>query len=201
MPRVDVHIAIGHDEPWLTDCVNSLMREDVNIWFVPKIEGDTAAAREAGFRKGSAPYVSFVDPDDLVVPGVFERCVAALDQHWEWVGCYTDESLITADGDFLMHGWSIDPRPFEAMGYRHELMQGIHHLRVLRRSIVERCLPLKTKRMPEPVLMHEMRKYGELGHIPIVGYHWRIHKANTFFTYTADELNEADRIARDLRSV
>lgn len=196
MPRVDVHIVIGPNEPWLTECVQSLMHEDVHIWFVPKVDGNTAAAREAGFRKGTAEYVSFVDPDDLIMPGIFAKCVHALDNHPHWVGVYTDEVLIDRNGAFIMNGWSVDHLVFEPMGYCHELMQGVHHLRVLRRSVVEKCLPLKTKRIPEPVLMHQLRQYGVLRHLFVVGYQWRVHGQNTFLSYTIDELNEAIEYVR-----
>lgn len=191
MSLVDVHLICGTREPWLDDCLASLKDEPITLWPIDRIEGDTAAARERGFRCGTLPYVSFVDPDDMVVPGIFQQCADLLDENPDLVGVYTDELLVNRRGEYLMDGWSLDDTPFLRFGYRQALMQGIHHLHVLRREVVEQCLPLKTKRMPEPVLMHELAQFGDLHHLCEVGYFWRIHGKNTFFSYTTDELDEA----------
>jgi hypothetical protein len=195
-PMIDVHIIVKpFGEHWIRQCLDSLKGEHINTFFVDYIEGDTAKARMQGFIKGHADFVSFVDPDDMVVPGIFERCVKAMTK--ECSGVYTDEVLIGDHGKYLMDGWSTNERPFFRYGYRRSLMQGIHHLRVLKRSAVEQCLPLKTKRVPEPILMHELKKIGPLVHLREVGYKWRIHEGNTFFRYTENELDEAVNYIRN----
>jgi len=192
---IDVHIAVGVPEPWIHQCLDSLKDEHVNVFFVNRVEGNTAKARTEGFKKGTADFVSFIDPDDVIVPGIFDLCLNAMTR--ECSGVYTDEVLIGPEGNFLMNGWSIDEKPFFQFGYRKSLMQGIHHLRVLKRSAVSECLPLKTKRLPEPVLMHELKKIGPLIHLPVIGYKWRLHKGNTFFNYTENELDEAVNFIRN----
>jgi Glycosyl transferase family 2 len=192
---IDVHIVVKPCERWIRQCLDSLKNEPVNIFFVPHVEGDTARARMEGFGKGCSDFVSFVDPDDVVVPGIFERCMKAMTR--ECSGVYTDEILIGKDGAYLMDGWSINEEPFYSLGCRRSLMQGVHHLLVLKRSAVEQCLPLKTKRAPEAILIHDLKKIGPLVHLPIVGYKWRIHGENTIFKYTENELDEAVNYIRN----
>lgn len=194
---VDVHILTMGDNrgAWLRECLDSLQSEPVSIHLRPGIPGDTAAARTAAFKAGVNPYVAFVDPDDVIVPGIFAKLVGLLESEPIAVAAYSDETLMDANGDFIGFGWSIDPKPYIMAGYDlrcHEVGgRYIHHLRVMRRSVVERCLPLKTKRMPEPVLMRDLAKLGPILHLAEVGYRWRIHGGNTFLTYTPEEHSEA----------
>ena len=188
---VDVHIIAGKKERWIEECLASLSKEHVNIWFVPRIEGNTAKAREIGFRQGQADYVSFVDPDDRIVPGVFEKCLSAMNADQSLSGVYTDEILIDEQGKYLMDGWSKSTQLFPEQQLIADIFRGVHHLQVLRREYVEKCLPLKGKLMPEPILTSDIRQYGPLLHLPIVGYHWRIYKDQTFWCISDEELYEA----------
>lgn len=196
---IDVHIIVGEHEPWLNQCLGSLENEPIKIWTVKRIEGDLSKAREIGFSKGSSEYVSFVDPDDYVIPGAFQICLDALESNPDCVGVYTSDELIDEQGNHISYGWALDQKPFDEIGFPPELTAGIHHLRVFRRSAVEKCLPLKTKRVPEPLLNLEIQQHGPLLHLPIIGYRWRMHKGNTFTKYSQEELNEAIKIARDLQ--
>lgn len=200
MNRVDVHMVIGRREQWLQECLDSLKNEPINLFTVHRVEGDTGAARTQAFTMGTAEYVSFVDPDDKVVPGIFTKCTDILDDNPDVVGVYTDQVLINRHGDYLMDGWSINEQPFLRFGYRPELSQGHHNLYVLRREEVEKCLPLKTKRMPEVVLIHELKRLGSIHHLKEIGYFWRIHGKNTCLTYTKDELNDAMRCVEGINA-
>ncbi len=197
MKKVDVHIVVSQNEPWFPQCFDSLKNEPVNIFYIDAIPGHTSAARTLGFLNGDSEYVSFVDPDDEVIPGIFSDCIEILEKDKSLSGVYTDEILINANGEFLNNGWSMNP---PTLPWLQELHQGIHHLRVLRRSAVMKCLPLKTKRMPEIILMHEIKKCGPLHHLNKIGYKWRIHGSNTYMTYTVAELIEAMSLIGTLKS-
>ena len=193
---VDVHILILPDtnKDWLFQCLMSLKDEPAVLHLCPGLPGDTSAARTEAFKRGNLPYVAFVDPDDLVVPGVIGKLVSLLESTPDAVCAYSDEMLVNEAGIDMLPGWSRDALPYLSVGYdiRCHCIDGkyIHHLRVMRRVSVERCLPLKTKRMPEPVLMHDLAKLGKLIHLPEIGYKWRIHGNNTFSTYTKAEYDE-----------
>lgn len=198
MGSVDVHIVVGTKEQWLDKCLESLKNEPVTTWLVSRIEGDIAKARENGFSKGNSEYVSFVDPDDVVIAGAFSKCIKALDADTALAGVYTDDMLIDEQGNFISHGFAVDERPFREIGFPSELMK-IHHLRVFRRKFVEKCLPLKTKMVPEPILNVEIQNHGMLLHLPFTGYQWRMHPGNTIKRYTKEQCNEAIAYVRALR--
>jgi len=195
--EIDVHIVLGSLEPWLVECLDSLKDENVNVHFINKVDGDVASAREYGFRKGNAKYVSFVDPDDIVVQGSFQKCLEAIKANPDCVGAYTSDVLVDEKGNFICDGWATNEAPFTEMGFPKELTAGVHHLRVFKREFVEKCLPLKSKMIPEPLLNLEIQKYGKLIHVPVVGYKWRQHGNNTFKKYSPNELAEAISIARE----
>lgn len=80
MYLIDVHMIIYDESNCQVDrCLQSLKDEPINLHFVegrkewPPFEG-----RARGFAMGSAPYVSYVDPDDTLVPGAFEKLLAAI---------------------------------------------------------------------------------------------------------------------------
>lgn len=191
---VDVHILTlpGTRVEWLKECALSLINEPINRYFCDGIEGDIGAARTAAFRCGDSEYVSFVDPDDKVIPGTFAKLVALLEESPDAVMAYSDERLVDKWDRIICDGWSLRPDLFTSYDIRPHNINGeyVHHLRVMRRDAVEKCLPLKTKRMPEPCLMYDLAKLGRFVHLPEVGYMWRIHGENTFFSYTEEEIEE-----------
>jgi hypothetical protein len=195
---IDVHIIVSENEPWIEECLNSLESEPVNVWFVHRIEGDVRKAREEGFSKGSSEFVSFIDPDDVIVPGIFKQCLDVLHENPDAVGVYTTDELVDVSGNHIAYGWAQYEKPFTDKGFPIELTNGIHHLRVFRRSAVEKCLPLKSRMIPEPLLNAEIQKHGDLIHIPVVGYKWRIHGDNTFLKYKPEEVQEAVEFVRNL---
>ena len=56
----------------------SLEGHPINIHTLPGIAGDLRQARYLGYSKGDAPYVSFIDPDDVALPGTYERALNLL---------------------------------------------------------------------------------------------------------------------------
>lgn len=83
--KVDVHIiqpAVWDDRAIKlhAQCVDSLKNEPVDIHFVDYVPGDIRAARFAGFSRGIHKYVSFVDWDDYIEPGIFSKCLMVLDR-------------------------------------------------------------------------------------------------------------------------
>lgn len=199
---LDVHVLLlDNSNPiYLAECCNSLRFEPVNIWYANGVNNDIGEARSKAFLLGEAKYVSYVDPDDRVIPGSFQKCIDYLEANPSCPAVYTDEKMIDEDGDFIMNGWSYDDKPFLEKGYNPELLQGIHHLLVMRRDILLKCLPLKSKRVPEPVLTAELRTYGALEHLHFFGYEYRIHGKNTFSSHTAAEIEEALNLVRRFNS-
>ena len=81
MNKIDVHL-ITHNEPqWQIDrCLESLKDEPVTLHIVQGFyEWPPYQGRALGYSKGTAPYVSYVDPDDYLVPGAFTKLLTAIE--------------------------------------------------------------------------------------------------------------------------
>ncbi len=172
---VDVHVLLvpTTNKKWWQQCRDSLKDEPVNLHVVNGIVGHIGQGRARGVARGSAPYVSRVDPDDLVVPGAFEACINALDQNPRACGAYTDEFIIDQHGQILKPGiWSgIEWNPLLQLEPKY-----LHNIYVMRRCFVERHL-LELGRWPnmaEFVLKGLLTNHGPWIHVNRFGYKWRM---------------------------
>lgn len=98
MFSIDVHMLVYDEPEWMIDrCMQSLRNQPVNIHVVqgfdefPPLQG-----RAKGLEQGSAPFVSWVDPDDWCEPDIYEKLLDKLHSSnadivfcWEYV--YTDK--------------------------------------------------------------------------------------------------------------
>lgn len=82
MSLIDVHIAHlpGENKEWWEQCQRSLVDEPINIHNIDGVVKNIKQTRYNGFLQGTSPYVSFVDPDDYVLPGAFAKCLEVI-QH------------------------------------------------------------------------------------------------------------------------
>jgi len=194
---IDVHILVVEKESpmFLVKCLCSLLPEkDINIQLFPNAKESISDARSNAFMKGNSEYVSFVDGDDEITSGAFVPLVDALENDKDAVAAYCDEILVDAEGKFLKYGWSINPKPFLDAGHRIDVCKindkYIHHLIVMRRDAVEKCLPLKVKNLCEPELFHKLNRLGKILHIPYIGYKWRIHGGNMVSRFTDKDFDD-----------
>jgi hypothetical protein len=181
---IDVHVLTLPETNtiWFDELLESLRFEPIKLHIIDGIKGNLGLARTKGFQLGDCKYVSYVDHDDLVIPGIFRKVLDCLD-NTACSGVYTDEVLMNEFGKVFALGWSIDHRPFMS-DKRLQICniggQYMHHLIVLKREYVEKCLPLQSKMLPEPELLNKMLEFGPLVHLREIGYKWRIHKDNGY---------------------
>ncbi len=174
---IDVHVLLlpSTNQEWWQECQESMQGEPVNLHLVDGVEGHIGKGRAKGFAEGTAPYVSCVDPDDLVMPGAFSACLEALDANPEACGAYTDELLINAKDKV------IKPGVFSGMPWNPLLQlepQYLHHVYVIRREFVQKYL-LELRRWPgmaEFVLKGLLPAHGPWIHVNRMGYKWRMAK-------------------------
>jgi hypothetical protein len=175
--KVDTHILLMPDtnQTWWQECQKSLENEPINLHLVDGIPGHIGRGRAKGYSIGESPYVSCIDPDDLVVPGAFQACIDALEKNPQACGAYTDEVLIDEEGEPIRPGlWSGRPwNPLLQLEPKY-----LHHIFVMRREFVCRHLDELESKWPhlaEFVLKGLLCAHGPWVHVNRVGYHWRVH--------------------------
>lgn len=174
--KIDVHVLRHPDRPeWmLQQALVSLAVEPVNVHVLDAVVGHVGRARIAGFAQGSAEYVSFVDDDDAVEPGLFARALAVLEDNPELAGVFFPERRWGLDGQ-------LAPVPASAVPYSPTAlvaMPGRFHHGLFRRYAVARHLHLMRdwSIYPEPVLFAAMAAHWPLQALPDgPRYLWRRH--------------------------
>jgi hypothetical protein len=178
--KVDTHVLLMPDthQRWWEECKASLREEPINLHETPGVKGHIGKARANGFRQGTAPYVSCIDPDDLVIPGAFQACIDALEARPDACGAFTDELLVDINGRTIKPGiWSREPwNPLLQLEPKY-----LHHIYVMRRSYVEPYLNELEDKWPslaDFILKGLICKHGPWIHVDRFGYKWRIHRTN-----------------------
>lgn len=174
--RVDLHVlrdpARSH---WHDALFASLADQPCNVFVLDAVPGDLGRGRTLGFEAGSAPYVSFADDDDLVMPGAIAACVAALERDQGAVGAYTDEVWIDERGCRLSDGPSVGVE--WSLPWHLATPFGVHHLLVMRRDSLMPLLPIVDglARSADWTLTRLLALKGHWFHVPMIGYQWRRH--------------------------
>lgn len=177
MNKIDVHVLLlpTTDQNLWQECLETLQKEPINLHVVDGIEGHIGKARYAGFTQGNCPYISCIDPDDLVIPGAFAACLEALEENPKACGAYTDELIIDQDGKVVKPGiWSKTPwNPLLQLEPKY-----LHHIYVMRRSLVEKHYLeiLRWAIMPEYILKCLLVSQGPWVHVNRFGYKWRLNQ-------------------------
>lgn len=179
---IDVHVLHmpNENQEWWKGCESSLVGHPINIHNCDGIEGNVGEARRLGFNLGSAPYVSFVDPDDIVFPDSFQICLDVLEQHPEVCGVYTLSQAINSNGIIISRPW-YPYRPWSLYNMRLNVVE-IHQIAVMRRECVDEyhkldypTLPLTNMYSNTMMYLHMALKKPWIA-IDHIGYSWRTHK-------------------------
>jgi hypothetical protein len=127
-----------------------------------------------GFALGSNPYVAYVDPDDLVMPGAFQACIDALEARPETVMAYTCEARISERGLLLA---DYDKKLYAPFFNTPQEALRAHHLSVYRRSALPDLSFLETYPMgAEQALKQRLWGPDKFAFVDRCGYQWRRHK-------------------------
>ena len=183
MNPIDVHVLHlpGENEAWRKQCDDSLVGHPINIHHIDGVVGDMRRARGNGFSMGTAPYVSFVDPDDFVSPNAFEVCLNEIQQYPDVCGVYTLSNVIHVGDDgsdsepSLLHPFQQWPLPKKG-----RLLE-IHQLVVMKRELVQYVYDNFYEEIPrmqhaETWVYWTMAQWNPWRAVDFVGYNWRIRK-------------------------
>lgn len=164
--KVDVHIIVyenSNENGWLDICLESLKDEPINLYIIeastPLNENFYAKHRYEGYTKGSAPYVSYVDADDYIVPGTYEKCLKEIQKlSFKYDGVCTRERIYYQEENRMNH-----------------VLSAMHHLHVFRRNknfnmVLEKSRNIKW--CSDKFIMANLN----IKDLPFMGYVWRKHR-------------------------
>lgn len=203
---IDCHILTmpSHSAAWADELRADLAREPVNQHWLPGIDGQLGAALAQGYAQGSAPFVSYADPDDRVLPGTFAALLAALQAHpaapFAWAGeLLVDENLLALGAP--QHA----PRGYSQRSHRNSPMH-VHGVVLYRRASVAPVLHrlvgcgwlshyllsllVARPNVPQPAASLPV-------HVPLVGRLWRQHGSNASKRTTAADM----QLVRDISGI
>lgn len=177
---IDVHILHLPDENqhWWDLCQNSLQNHPINIFNCAGIPNNSPEARRLGYQHGTAPYVSFVDPDDIVSPGVFQKCLDVLENNPDICGVYTLSDTIDEYGNSIDVHFSHPFREWSIEIMNNNLLE-IHQICVMRREYVETYYNYLYCKIPQcnvydnTMLYIHLATYKPWKALDFVGYTWR----------------------------
>lgn len=174
---IDTHVLIHHSRSrpqWLEQCLASLENEPTNVVLVDDPSTNVGEVRAIAMREGSAPFLSFVDDDDWVIPGVFAECLAHLEDEPGLVGVYTNFADVDVDTGRASPPYRKKPwNPRTQLTHPFEVL----HVHVYRRALTMPYLDglARWPTLEESWLMGKLAAHGDWRHIPFDGYRKRLH--------------------------
>lgn len=171
--KIDVHmLTMNEPQAWREACLKSLEGAPIKLHVLPGIVNQTGLARVKGFSQGSLPYVSYVDPDDLYNPTVYDQLLDVLESSPDVVFAYTDEAIVDRRGKFLMKRQTpYDPQLHQSRA------DHVHGVIVMRRSAVESVMDQisNVTLHSDWILTLLLAKQGRCVRVPVIGRYWRQH--------------------------
>lgn len=201
---VDVHILHlpNENQDWWKLCEESLRGHPINVHNLEGIVGDFRAARRRGYEQGSAPYVTYVDPDDIVLPGAYQACISVLEADPSLGGAHTNSQKIDKDGN-VIEEMIIPDRPWD-IDKMIRCPMPVHQVAVVRRSVMEQAFELvevpQKNTCVDYILYASVAAIAPWYYIPIHGYQWRIHDDGYHHTIDRKKVSEARKLIRKLLS-
>ena len=150
---IDVHVLTysGTRQEWLDQCLRSLEGENCTVHVVQGVEGNVGAGRAHAYTLGEHEFVSYVDSDDYVLPGVMDACLRALKRY---------PAVVTLEQRL----WG------DRIASKRE---GMHHLTVYRRELVQSVLATWPDHpyLCDRLLVRKLHPFQ----LDFEGYVWRMH--------------------------
>ncbi|WP_123812210.1 hypothetical protein [Ottowia oryzae] len=204
-PLIDCHVLTlpGDNPAWRAELERDLAAQPVCQHWIAGIPGQIGAARAAGFALGDAPFVSFADPDDRIMGGVFAKLLQALQEKPDAPFAWAGEQRVGADLTPIGRA-AVWPEGYDQRRHRNYTGAYCHGVVLIRRSVLAPALPaLRACHVgAEGVLLAHLAGVHapippgrEPVHLPIVGRFWREHRQAVHHTFTP-----ADR-ARNSRAL
>ncbi|WP_221032938.1 glycosyltransferase [Actomonas aquatica] len=153
---------------------------DSRIKYVVRSEnGHISAATNSALELATGEYVSFLDHDDLLPADALLHVAEAILEHPAADFLYTDEDKIDASGRHYDPQFKGEWNPEMAITHNYT-----HHLRTIRRSVIEKVGGLRVgyegaQDIDLILRCVEHIDDANIRHVPFVCYHWRAHEEST----------------------
>lgn len=173
---VDTHVLLYHSrsrKEWLDQTLASLEGEPTNILLVDHPSSSVGLARAFALGEGKAPFLSFVDDDDWVMPGAFQACLDRITDGV--VGAYTDFSDVGVEtGKVLKKYHKLPWCPRHQQTHPFEVL----HVHVFRREPTLKYLNevAQWPTLEESLLMGLLVQDGDWIKVDFDGYRKRAHR-------------------------
>ena len=155
-------------------------KRDPRIKYVVREKnGHISAATNSALDLATGDFIAFLDHDDLLPAAALFHVVEAIAAHPNAQMLYTDEDKIDESGRRYDPQFKGDWSPEMAIAHNYT-----HHLRVIRRDIVERAGRLRVgyegaQDIDLILRCTELIPNCGVVHVPHIGYHWRSHAQST----------------------
>lgn len=176
---LDVHI-LKHPTQDRSETLDKLLKqletEPVRVQLVDGVDGCIGEGRYQGFTRGTLPLVSYLDDDDEIVPGIFDKMLECFHREPHIDGLCTRESR--NGGQDLMQGQG--GHKWKYYDKRHFFR--VHHITAYRRDSIRpylhhiRDCPTSAEHSLVALLL---LNNAVLRHLPELGYIWNVHAGST----------------------
>lgn len=141
--------------------------------------GHISAATNSALELATGEYISFLDHDDLLPADALLHVAEAIKSQPTVDFLYTDEDKIDANGRHYDPQFKGEWNPEMAITHNYT-----HHLRTIRRSIVEEVGGLRVGyegAQDIDLILRCVEKidHANIKHVPFICYHWRAHEEST----------------------
>lgn len=169
--KIDVHIIVHPTQDrseYLDPLLKQLEFEPVRVHLIPGVKGLIGEGRYQGYKRGNSLYKAYLDDDDSIVPGIFDKILECFEQEDRIHGCCTREQDADTKG--------INKFPFRYYDPFHCFH--IHHITTYKYTAIEPYL--ETIRDCPETAEHTLAALLLINnklikHVPEVGYIYRRH--------------------------
>lgn len=150
-------------EDLLSQCLESLKDEPITLHICEGIPGNLRLARANAIAKGTNEYIGWVDPDDFIIPGAYERLLHIIgDKKFAWA---------------MEEIWDMTPDVSRVITKR--LRHNPHHMHIIHRSLIDYnyIMNLASPKTPD-LWVGALVPHGVFD--KKVGYVWRNYSTSSF---------------------
>jgi O-antigen biosynthesis protein len=166
--------------PELAPAMEALAASEPRIKFYRRPEnGHISAASNTAIEMATGTWLAFLDHDDLLADCAFALMALKMAEQPDLGVIYSDKDKITESGERLQPFFKTEFDPLLLMAQNY-----LCHLALYRKDLVDQVGGFRegyegSQDWDLALRVTELLKPAQIGHVPRVLYHWRIHSNST----------------------